>query len=119
MAFNEPQTITISGSAISLPRTGMGTNTGTFTASDGTAKLLLTQQFGKRNRRTVRLEHAKIAADPISANNTRYSMSAYVVIDTPLVGYSVAEANAVVQSLGAWLTATSGANVQKLLGGEI
>jgi hypothetical protein len=45
-------------------------------------------------------------------------MSVYVVVDVPPVGYTVAEAQAVVAGLTKWLTDTSGSNVAKLLGGE-
>jgi hypothetical protein len=118
MAYSDPQSLTISGTAASLPRTSSGTNSGAFTAADGTAILKVSHAYGKRNRRTVRLEHSKIAADPLTALNTKFSMTAYVVVDVPTVGYTVAEAQAVVAALTKWLTDTSASNVTKLLGGE-
>jgi hypothetical protein len=45
-------------------------------------------------------------------------MSAYLVVNTPKVGYTVAEAKAVVDALVAYLAASSGARVTQLLGGE-
>jgi len=45
-------------------------------------------------------------------------MSSYLVVDTPVNGYTVAEAKAVVDALVAYLTASSGAKVAQLLGGE-
>jgi hypothetical protein len=118
MAYSDPQSVTVSGTASSLPRTSSGTNSGAFQSPDGAIVLKVSNAYGKRNRRTVRLEHAKIAADPLTAANTKFSMTAYVVVDTPVVGYSVAEAQAVVAALTKWLTDTSGSNVAKLLGGE-
>lgn len=118
MSYSDPQSLTISGTAVSLPRTSSGVNSGAFSAADGTVQVKISHANGKRNRRTVRLEHSKIAADPLTAANTRYSMTAYIVVDTPLVGYTVAEAQAVVAGLTKWLTDTSGSNVAKLLGGE-
>lgn len=118
MGFSDPQSVTISGSTISLPRTSSGTNSGAFTSADTTVRLLVSHTYGKRFRRTVRLEHAKIAPDPLTANNVRYSMTAYIVFDVPTVGYTVAEAQAVIAGLTAWLTASSGANTAKVLGGE-
>lgn len=115
MAFSDPQTVTISGTANSLPRISSGINSGGFSTADGTVQLKVSHQLGKRYRRTVRLEHSKIAADPLTSANTKYSMTAYVVLDTPTVGYSVTEAQAVAAGLVAWLT---GANVGKVLGGE-
>lgn len=116
--FTDPQSVTISGSAVSLPRTSSGVNAGTYTSADSAVKMTVSSQYGKRNRRTVRLEHSKIAADPLTSANTKYSMTAYVVFDTPAVGYTVAEAQAVIAGLTAWLTASTGANVAKVLGGE-
>lgn len=119
LALSDPQTITIDGVANTLARTGMGVNSGTFSSSDGTVKELVSHQYGRRIRRTARLDHAKIAADPLTSDNVRYSMSAYVVIDTPVDGYTVAEAQDVVDGLLAYLTASSGLVVTKILGGEV
>lgn len=119
MAFSDPLTVTISGSAISLPRVSSGENAGSFRSNDGTAKLTVSSAYGKRVRSTIRLEHSKIAPDPlISAANIRHSMTAYLVIDTPITGYTVAEAKAVAEGLLAFLSASSGASITKLLGGE-
>ena len=115
MAFADPQSVPISGSAVSLPRTSSGVNSGAFTSADSAVRLAVSHQYGKRNRRTVRLEHSKIAADPLTSANTKYSMTAYVVFDVPTVGYSVTEANAVISAFTAWLTS---ANAAKVLGGE-
>jgi len=93
MAFADPQSVTINAVAISLPRTSSGVNLGAFTSNDGLTKLDVADQYGKRTRRTLRLTSSKIAADPlIAAQNIRYSMSAYLVVDTPITGYTVAEA---------------------------
>lgn len=118
MAYADPQSVTISGTAVSLPRTSSGVNSGGFTAADGTTALTVAHQYGKRQRRTARLVSSKIAADPLSSANTKYSMTAYLVVDVPPVGYTVAEAQAVVTALCTWLTASTGANIARLLGGE-
>jgi len=118
MSYSDPQSITLSGTAVSLPRVSSGLNNGAFSTPDGTAVLRVSHAYGKRNRRTVRLEHSKIAVDPLTSANTKFSMTAYVVVDVPPVGYTVAEAQAVVAGLTKFLTDTSGSNVAKLLGGE-
>lgn len=119
MAYADPQSITIApAAAVSLPRTASGTDSGSFRTPDGTAILHVGHAYGRRQRRTVRLEHSKIAADPLTAVNQRVSMTAYVVVDVPPVGYTVAEAQAVIAGLTKWLTDSSAANVAKLLGGE-
>lgn len=120
MALADPQSVTI-GSAISLPRTGSGINAGSFTSADANARLEVSHQFARnlRIRRTVRLTHRKIAADPLAADrNLQYSMTAYVVFDVPEIGYTVSEATQVATGLTTWLTASTNANTVKVLGGE-
>lgn len=117
--LTDPQTITINAVANALPRTSSGVNSGQFQKDDTTVKLEVSHQYGKRNRRLVKLTHSKIAPDPlISSTNIRYSMSVNLVVDVPTTGYTVAEAKQVVDGLAAWLTASSGANITKVLGGE-
>jgi len=120
MAFSDPQSVTINAVANSLPRVGLGNGTGDFKKDDGTVELKFAHSYGKRTRRTVRLNFSKIAADPlISAQNIRYSMSAYLVVDVPITGFTVAEAKQIVDALTLYLTSSSGANTTKLLGGEV
>jgi hypothetical protein len=115
----DPQTVTINAVAQTLASIARGVNTSTYQKDDGNVKLGISHQYGKRTRRTARLDFSKIAADPlISAQNIKYSMSAYLVIDTPITGFTVAEAKQIVDALTAYLTASSGAVVTKILGGE-
>jgi hypothetical protein len=117
--LTDPQSITISGSANSLPRISSGVNSGKFQKDDTTVALDVSHSYGKRTRRLVKLTHTKIAPDPlISAVNIRHSMSIGIVFDTPVTGYTVAEAKAVADGLFAALTASSGALTTKVLGGE-
>lgn len=119
MSFADPQSVTIATVPHSLPRVSSGTNAGAFATSDGLVRLSVNSIYGKRTRRTLRLDHAKIAADPlVTDQNLRYNMAAYLVVDVPVVGYSVTQQKEVVDALAAYLTATSGARVTQLLGGE-
>jgi len=120
MSFADPKTVaSIASGPTSLPRVGSGPNTGSFRSNDGTVQLSVSSTYGKRVRRTVRLEHAKVAADPlISSTNIRYSMSTYIVTDAPITGYTVAQQKEVVDALVAYLSASTGARVTQLLGGE-
>jgi hypothetical protein len=118
VAFSDPQTVTINAIDQTMPRTGSGQNSGTFTTNDGTVKLTVSHAYGKRNRRTIRIDHSKIAADPLLSENMEFSMSTYLVVDVPTRGYTVTEAKQVVDGLLAYLSASSGANITKLLGGE-
>lgn len=120
MAFADPQSVTINAVAQSLPRISSGVNSGVFQKDDGTVRLTVSHQSAKnRNRRMLRLDHTKIAADPLMASvNVRLSGSVYLVADFPAVGYTVAEAKQIVDALTAYLTASSGARATQLLGGE-
>lgn len=118
MAFADPQTVTISAVAQTLARVSQDPN-GTFLKDDGLVKLTVGQTVAKRTRRLIRLDHSKIAADPlISAQNIKYNMGVYLVFDLPSTGYTVAEAKAISDGFIAYLSASSGAVVTKLLGGE-
>lgn len=118
MAFSDPQTVTINSVAQTLPRTSNGVNSGVFTKDDQTVRLQVSHTYGRRNRRTFRLEHSKIAPDPFTGVNQTYGMTALVTVDIPLAGYSIAEQKQVVDGLIAYLSASSGARVTQLLGGE-
>lgn len=121
MAFSDPQTVTINAVAQTLPRVSSGVNAGSFKKDDGTVTLTVSHQYGKRTRRTIRIDHQKITPDPLmSATNQRVSMSTYIVVDLPSagLGYTVAEAKQIVDALTGYLTASSGARTTQLLGGE-
>lgn len=120
MAFSDPQSVTINAIANSLARTGSGTGTGTFKKDDGSMELLVTQKVGNRLRHTIRLNHNKVAVDPLVPTvNKPYSMSVIVTVDTPAnQGYTLTEQKQVTEGLLAWLTASSGAKIVQLLAGE-
>jgi hypothetical protein len=119
MAFTDPQSVTISGTAISLPRVSTGKNESQYTSADGLVTLSASSVYGRRTRRVLRLDHSKLTADPfIPAQNTKVSMSNYIVFDVPVAGYTNTEALAVYAGFKAQFTATSDALITKLLGGE-
>lgn len=124
MAFTDPQSITFPApfaGTIALPKTeNLGAST-VYTSADGTVALTAaSQKTGKgRVRRTLRLDHSKYAASPLlPAQNVLNSMSVYMVFDIPIGGYSNAEAFAIYGGLKTNMTASTDANISKLLGGE-
>lgn len=120
MAFSDPQTVTINAVAQTLNKVSNLDSGTVFSKDDGNVKLTVTHAYGKRTRRQIRLDYSKIAADPlVSAQNIKYSMSTYLVVDVPTYGFTVAEAKQVVDALTAYLTASTGANTTKVLNGEI
>lgn len=120
MAYADPQSVTVSGTPISMPRTSFGTNSGSFTSADSLNKLSASHSYGNRTRRLIRFDASKIAADPLLAGvNVKASMSAYLVVDVPVTGYDATQAKAVIDGFLAYLTASSGAKLAQLLGGEV
>lgn len=119
MAFSDPQTITISGVTTSLPRVSNRANGSDYQSGDGLIKLSADNAYGRRTRRVLRVDHAKISPDLyVPSQNVRLSMSCYIVWDIPATGYTSAEALAIYQGLYGQANATSHALVTKLLGGE-
>jgi len=115
----DPQTVTISATPYTLARVSSAVDSGKFSTSDGLISENVAHAYGKRNRRTWRITHNKVAADPLfPANMLPYSMSFYIVSDTPVSGYTVAEQKAVIDGFLAQLNASSGALITKFLGGE-
>lgn len=118
--LTDPQTLTVATVAIPMPKVSTTDNRSTYSSADYTRKLLVSHSYGKRTRRTVRINREKIAPDAIfPAQNRPYGMSAYLVIDTPVnVGFTPVEIRDEVAALVLWLTAGSNANLTKVIGGE-
>lgn len=117
--FTDPQSVTINTVANSLPKISSGSNQSIYQKDDGTVKLTVSHQYGSRTRRLIRLDHSKIASDPLMAGvNVRATFSTYLVLDVPNTGYTVTEQKQIVDAFTAYLTASSGAIVTKALGGE-
>lgn len=120
MSFADPQSVTINAVAQSMPRVGAGANAGTFRGNDGLHQLDVSHQYGKtRTRHMIKLTESKITTDPYNnAQNIAVGMTAYLVVDVPITGFSVAEQKLVVDGLVDYLDASSGGKVTQLLGGE-
>lgn len=120
MAFPDPLSITVGGTTSSLPRTGSGDNHAAYRKDDGTIVFKVTHSPGKvRTRRSARWDNSKIAADPLLAGvNREASMSFFVNVDEPNIGYTIAEKLAFIKGCLAQLAATSDAQMIKYLGGE-
>jgi len=119
MALTDPQTVTISAATTSLPRVSVDETESEYLSSDGLIKLTASHSYGKRVRRLIRIDHAKLTSDPFRpAENVKVGMAVYTVFDLPPAGYTGAEALAVWTGFNAQLTASSNAVITKLLGGE-
>lgn len=116
--FTDPQSVTISGVAKTLNRTSSTDNGGKFATADRLVRMLVSHSYGKRVRHTIRLEQDSVVASPlITGQNIVNSDTVYLVIDHA-VGRSTTDVKAAVDGFLANLSASSGANVTKLIGGE-
>lgn len=121
MSLTDPNSVTISGSTISLPRTSVGKDRSEYTSADGLTELIVSHDYksGKRTRRMIRLDTSKLTPDPFDNSvNVKVGMSVYTVMDLPPAGYTNAEALAVFVGFNTLITASSNAVVTKVLGGE-
>lgn len=119
--LSDPQTVTINAVGQTLNRVTSGENKGAFRKDDGLVRLSVSHSYpsGKGASRLVKLEHDKIASDPLMAGQSvPTGMSVHMVIQTPSVGYTLTEAKQVCDGFLSYLTASSGAIVTELLNGE-
>jgi len=115
----DPQVITLSEAALTLPRTAVTSDGAKYSSPDTTLKASVRHTYGRRNRHSVQLTFDKVAADPLlSSANRRLSMSTWILVDVPPEGFTIAEQVALVKALTTWLTANSMANTSKVVGGE-
>lgn len=118
--FADPQSLTIGGTAVSFPRTSSSDGKGVYTPSTLDRVLTLqSTQTANRARRISRLQRSKVAPDALfPAQNRPYDLTVSVLVNVPLFGFTTTEVVNEASGLLSWLTATSNANLTKLVGGE-
>lgn len=119
MAFADPQSIVVGSDTLTLPRTGSGNGTGSFATNDGVFTINVSNAYNKRIRRTARIDYQSTTTDALDpSRNVPVSASYYLVVDVPKLGIAVIDQGKAVTALVEWISASSGANLTKLLGGE-
>lgn len=117
--LTDPQSVTVGGTAISLPRTGIDKSSADYTSADANSQMRVAQTTNSTTRRTtVSYKTNKIAADPISAVNSRKSSIWTISCNAPLDGFTATELKDQFVGLATALTASSAALTLKVLGGE-
>lgn len=117
--FTDPQSITVSGAAVTIPRISLGNMSALYRSSDGAFELSIAHSANKRERSVVRLTANKVGVDPFDTGKSRaYTAQAYLVIDAPLngAGFTDAELEAHTKALLGHLMVTG--NLAKILGKE-
>lgn len=121
MAYSDPQSVTIGTTpgAVSLPRVNSGSDTGSFKNYDQKVDLKVGTTYGRRTRHTARLDFSKVVTDPlVSTTNVIASGGVTLTVDVPPSGFSAAEQKDLAKALITWLTASTDANLIKLIAGE-
>jgi hypothetical protein len=119
MAFSDPVSVVIGGGTLSLPRVQTGPTTNVYSTADQTTKLTIAHAYNKRVRHQFRIDNQKIEPDPLfPETNKPFQAAGMLIVDCPLVGYSVAELAVLVEGVADTLLANSSAYISKLLGGE-
>jgi len=117
MAFSDPQSVTVGADTISLPRTGVGPNSGVYSSSDGLVKLTISHAYNKRTRRVARIDVSKVVSDPlVSGLSVPVNAACYIVFDAPKTGFSVTDLADLAAALGSWMG--TGDNITDVLGGQ-
>jgi len=117
--LTEPQSVT-TDAAHSLPRTGMNTQSGEFANVTDGYELVLTHDYSaSRQRHVVWLEQTKIVTDPLfSTQNKQVVARATLTISGPISGFTTTQLKELAKGLIGNLTASSDANLIKVIGGE-
>lgn len=115
--FADPITITVDGDTLNLARVASGERQGIFEDSTSNYTMRVSHTLGRRNRSTIRLDKLVTAADPLVPSTNRvYSLSAYLVLDTPPQGLDPQENLNAVQALVDYLDVSG--NMTKFLNHE-
>lgn len=114
----DPQSITPSVGAKSAARVLTGTSLGRFSSSDSSVTLEVQTAPGARIRTVARLVENKISPDPLTAVNARVGQTIALTINRPVDGFSEADVLASVKGFIGWLTASTDANLKKIIAGE-
>nr|QDH87719.1 MAG: hypothetical protein H2Rhizo332525_000001 [Leviviridae sp.] len=115
----DPISFKVATVATNHPRISVGGESNVYSVADGSSQIRVGGS-STRNRKRFYLSSTKtkIAADPLTAVNQSVNASVTISISEPLWGFTVAELKALVLDACDFLTATTGANTDKILGGE-
>jgi hypothetical protein len=118
VALADPQTMTV-GTAQTLPRTNTGSTSAEYVNADGSVSLLVSHQVAKGRRRSlVKGTRKKVSTDVLTDVKSEIGAVVNISIDRPNVGFTEAELIELVSGELTWLTASTNANLKKVLGLE-
>lgn len=116
MSLADPQSVDIGAGAVLLPRVSVGPYQAEYLSADGNLGYRISHDIRNRIRSVARIDVRKVAQDPLfPVQNAPFTMSAYLVVDSPLFGYTGTELEDAAAGLMTNLTATTNANLIKLV----
>jgi hypothetical protein len=114
--FTDPQVVTVNAVAKSMPRIKTDGLSAIYSMSDETFKLTIShQKSNTRIRSMARIDQRAIVPDPLTAVNDYETLSFYIVVDRPEVGFSSTTVDQLIAGLKTWLDSTA---IGKLYGQE-
>lgn len=118
MALADPQSMTV-GTAQTLARTNTGSTSAEYTNSDGTVSLLVSHQVVKGRRRSlIKATKKKVSTDVLTDVKSEIGTVVNISIDRPGVGFTETELIELATGAFTWATASTNANLKKVLGLE-
>jgi hypothetical protein len=117
MALADPTSLTIATVATPFARLSTEENKSVYKDATGNWKLTVSHLYNKRTRRSFRLDYTKTGANPLfPSQNETFSMSAYMVVDVPPVGFTATEQQNIVKAVADFLAVA--ANIDKFNQGQ-
>jgi predicted Zn-dependent peptidase len=114
--FTDPQTVTVNAVAKVMARVLTEGKKAIYQLADQTYTFTISHLVSNsRVRSMVRIDQRAIVADPLTAVNDYETLSIYVVIDRPEVGFTATQVDQLTAGLKTWLDTTAGG---KLYGQE-
>jgi hypothetical protein len=114
--FSDPQTVTVNAVAQIMPKVETAGRKTVYQKSDQSFTFTVSHTPSRdRVRSMARLDQKAVVADPLTAVNDYETLSAYIVIDRPLAGFTSTQVEQLITGFKTWLDATA---IGKLYGQE-
>lgn len=115
----DPISHKVNNVATNHPRVGVGNEQNVYSIADGTSVIRVGgSSTGKRVRRFASNTSTKIAADPLTAVNSSVNAVVTISVSHAPWGFTQAQLKQLVLDTADFWTASTGANTDKILGGE-
>jgi len=115
----DPISVKVNNVATNHPRVAVGTEQNVYSIADATSQIRVGgSSTSKRVRRFMSNTSTKIAADPLTAINSNVNAVVTISVSHAPWGFTQAQLKQLVLDTADFWTATTGANTDKILGGE-